>query len=553
PAQKAAPAPAPAAPAPAPAAPAPKAAPIQAPAPAPAPAPKVAPAPAPAPAQKVAPEPAPAPRAAPAQKTAPTEPRKEQAPARGPDATPRAGQAPAAAPDAKRDPAAPETKRDPAAAPAPGAPDSRRERGRTPDASPAVPTDAAPRAGGRDRPADPVGSDRREGRDLSPGAGPAGATGERRRDGRDDPTDRRGGADRDGDRRDGDRRAGPDRDSDRRDGDRRDGDRRDGDRRGGGDRFDPPRAGEPDRRPSRLEDFRDDRRETREGNRTIIREPGGRTIIREGGRTIIRREESDRFRAGGADIRTERRGAETVTITERPGGVRILTYVDRDGRLIRRARRGADGREVVIIDNRTRGNARAGSYFVDLPPPVIRGPRDRYILEAEDAPYERVYETLLAPPVERIARRYTLDEVRYSPEVRARMPRVDIDSITFESGSWTVTPEQAQRLTVIARALKEAVSRNPQEVFLIEGHTDAVGADDDNLSLSDRRAEAVAVALQDVFQVPPENLTTQGYGEQQLKVPTDAAERQNRRVTVRRITPLLTGDAGAAPAAPARR
>jgi outer membrane protein OmpA-like peptidoglycan-associated protein len=82
---------------------------------------------------------------------------------------------------------------------------------------------------------------------------------------------------------------------------------------------------------------------------------------------------------------------------------------------------------------------------------------------------------------------------------------------------------------------------NPNEVFLIEGHTDAVGTEEDNISLSDRRAEAVAVALTEQFQVPPENLTAQGYGEQQLKVPVQGANEQNRRVTVRRITPLLAG------------
>ena len=83
-------------------------------------------------------------------------------------------------------------------------------------------------------------------------------------------------------------------------------------------------------------------------------------------------------------------------------------------------------------------------------------------------------------------------------------------------------------------------------MFLIEGHTDAVGTEEDNLSLSDRRAEAVAVALTEQFQIPPENLTTQGYGEQQLKVPVQGPEEQNRRVTVRRITPLLAGKQPAA-------
>ena len=87
------------------------------------------------------------------------------------------------------------------------------------------------------------------------------------------------------------------------------------------------------------------------------------------------------------------------------------------------------------------------------------------------------------------------------------------------------------------------MQRNPAEVFLIEGHTDAVGNDVDNLSLSDRRAESVAVVLTNQFGVPPENLTSQGYGKQFLKIPTPAPERANRRVAVRRITPLLTAQA----------
>src|SRR5262249_9200456 len=182
------------------------------------------------------------------------------------------------------------------------------------------------------------------------------------------------------------------------------------------------------------------------------------------------------------------------------------------------------------------------NYFVDLPPPVVRIPPERYIVEAERARPEDIYAALIAPPVDRIERRYTLEEIRYSPRLRERMPRVDVDTITFDSGSWEVTPDQINNLAVIADGIGRAIGQNPSEVFLIEGHTDAVGSDVDNLSLSDRRAESVALALSQQFQIPAENLTSQGYGEQYLKIPTQAAERQNRRVTVRRITPLLTGD-----------
>ena len=293
-------------------------------------------------------------------------------------------------------------------------------------------------------------------------------------------------------------------------------------------------------RPQRLDQIQGGRREERQGNRTVIRE-GDRTIVREsGGRTIIRHNEVDRFRVRAQDVRVERRGRDTATIVVRPGGVQIVTVVDDNGRLLRRSRRGPDGREVIIIDNRPRVGGR-DNFFVVLPAPVIRIPRERYILEAEGARPEEIYEVLMEPPVERLPRAYSLDEIRYSPAVRERMPRVDIDTITFDTGSWEITPDQVDRLAVIADAIKRAIERNPNEVFLIEGHTDDVGSDDDNLSLSDRRAESVAIALTEQFQIPAENLTTQGYGEQYLKVPTQGPERRNRRVTVRRITPLLTG------------
>lgn len=292
----------------------------------------------------------------------------------------------------------------------------------------------------------------------------------------------------------------------------------------------------------RLEDVRGRREERREGDVTIIREPG-RTIIRDDDRTIIRRDETQRFRELGLEARTERRGDENRTIFERPNGTRIVTITDEEGRLIRRTRLDRDGREVVIIDNtrRDRPRDRFSDEIVVLERPALRIPRERYIVDAERADEDLIYETIVAPPLAPLPRRYTLDEVRYSPDLRAQMRSVDIDSVTFETGSWDVAPGQAQRLSIIADSIRRALQRSPNEVFLVEGHTDAVGSDIDNLSLSDRRAQSVAEILTKDFGVPPENLTTQGYGEQYLKVNTQDAARENRRVTLRRITPLLAG------------
>jgi outer membrane protein OmpA-like peptidoglycan-associated protein len=295
-----------------------------------------------------------------------------------------------------------------------------------------------------------------------------------------------------------------------------------------------------ERRQRGIDEVRRERRETREGDRIIIHE-GDRRIVKEDNRIIIRHREAERFAIGARDVDVRRRGGEITTIVERPNGMRIINVTDDDGHLIRRVRRDSRGREVVIIDNRYRG--RRPDIFIDVRPPRFHGHRDRYIVEAWRVPPPRIYEVFTAQPIEPLEQRYTLAQVRYSEPLRQYMPRVDLE-INFESGSWQLTPDQIAELSEIAKGLNRAIDQNPDEVFLIEGYTDAVGSEEDNLSLSDRRAEAVAVALTQEFNVPPENLVTQGYGEENLKVDTQGSERANRRVSIRRITPLIDKVAG---------
>jgi outer membrane protein OmpA-like peptidoglycan-associated protein len=302
--------------------------------------------------------------------------------------------------------------------------------------------------------------------------------------------------------------------------------------------------------PRHLDDFRGQRREVQEGGRTVITEPG-RIIIRDpGGQQYVRHSEVDRFRYGARDIRTQTVGGETRTVVIRPDGSEVITVVGRDGQLLRRIRRDPRGREIIIIDNSYRDPRAAGGFFVVLPPPMIRIPYNHYIVDAADAPPDLIYQTMMAPPVERIDRRYTLEEIRYSPSVRERMPSIDVNTINFETGSWEIPPDQAAKLQVIADGLNRAIQENPRAVFLIEGHTDAVGNDVDNLSLSDRRAESAATLLTQQFNVPAENLTSQGYGEQYLKEQTDGPSAINRRVTIRNITPLLNGGQASLPPPP---
>ena len=299
----------------------------------------------------------------------------------------------------------------------------------------------------------------------------------------------------------------------------------------------------------RFEDVQKGRKERVEADgRRVIVEPGNRTIVKQGDRTVIRHDEADRFRRSGRDVQTSRRqDGHTESSYARPDGMRVVSVVDGNGRLVRRYRRGHDGREHNIIDNRRFmrnvaigvGVGAVGLAILALAPPRISIPREKYIVDYARASEDDLYEAFDAPPVDRLERSYSLEEVRDNYELRQRMRYVELNNINFEFGAWEITPDQYPKLEMLARAILRVLRRNPDEVFMVEGYTDAVGSDIDNLSLSDRRASAIAEILSEAFGVPPENLVTQGYGEQHLKIDTPGPEVKNRRVEVQRITPLI--------------
>jgi outer membrane protein OmpA-like peptidoglycan-associated protein len=275
----------------------------------------------------------------------------------------------------------------------------------------------------------------------------------------------------------------------------------------------------------------------------VEREVEDRFVINFGDRIIVRSDDGRRLSRRATETYYEDLPNGRVReVVIRPNGDRVVTIRNRYGEIIQRSRINREGREYVMfyapeIDRDSRPT------FVDpgerLPPMRLTIPVDDYIIDTSAEDRHDYRDFLDRPPVEPVERVYTLDEVKYSARIRDKVRRIDLDTITFATGSAEISMNQASSLRKVAEAINEILDKDPGETFLIEGHTDAVGSDESNLVLSDERAEAVANVLSDVYDIAPENLATQGYGERYLKIETEGAEQLNRRVTIRRVTPLV--------------
>lgn len=260
------------------------------------------------------------------------------------------------------------------------------------------------------------------------------------------------------------------------------------------------------------------------GDRVVVQDDGGEYRVLKDDDTLIRRP--------GADVRTERYSdGSTRTSVMRADGTEIETIRDPSGRVLRRSRIHPDGQEVLLIDD-TRSVAAVDVRALPSPSP------DEFTYQ-DTTDQEALRTALIAAERQDIDRYFSLRQVREIAEVRELAPEINLEDITFRTDSAAIQPSQAEDLRQMGRLMRSFVADNPREVFLIEGHTDAIGDPGYNLLLSDRRAESVALALTEYFDVPPENMVIQGYGERFLKIPTREAERLNRRVSLRRITPLL--------------
>jgi len=280
-----------------------------------------------------------------------------------------------------------------------------------------------------------------------------------------------------------------------------------------------------------------------------------RTDFRNGGtgKTGGKRFVDDRGKKRGIDLKrmSSRKSARdtrlrrSTTRVRRMRGDRVFVrsrrFTDRRGRVVRfRSRR------VWVRLPRYRNRFRRGRSVYFLPPAGIALAPALYYVYMGDADEDMLYDTLMAPPVVAPSRRYSLDEIVDDPEIRSTVRSVDVNTINFDSNEATLSERERDKLASLARAIKRIVRNKPDERILIEGYTDATGEAEDNMELSELRAETVMLALVEDYGIPASNLKTVGYGEQYLLIDTDESERKNRRVVVRRVTDIAErgGDGG---------
>ena len=207
--------------------------------------------------------------------------------------------------------------------------------------------------------------------------------------------------------------------------------------------------------------------------------------------------------------------------------------------LLREARREKRRRLIAGRTDRRERLRRNNNQIIIQIPPVRIGP-DRDDIAAAEADDELLEQQLVAPPRRRIERKFSRQDFRTGrPSSRDSMPAIEVDTIRFGFNESFVREEEIPQLERIGEIIERIVAANPKEVFLIEGHTDAVGSAAYNQGLSSKRANAVRDAMLQFFNIERTNIETVGYGEEFLKIETEEEEAENRRVTIRRITPLL--------------
>lgn len=167
---------------------------------------------------------------------------------------------------------------------------------------------------------------------------------------------------------------------------------------------------------------------------------------------------------------------------------------------------------------------------------LAAGAHAQQIFKGKDLTEGNLIEALTPPPDEvrtrsiRVERDKALVEPGSRPgKVAAKKPSASL-LITFQTNSAELTQQAQSSLDVVGRALQ--AERLAEFNFAVEGHADPRGRHDDNLRLSQARAESVVEYLASRHRIERDRLKPIGKGDSELMNPARPAAPENRRVTI---------------------
>jgi outer membrane protein OmpA-like peptidoglycan-associated protein len=129
----------------------------------------------------------------------------------------------------------------------------------------------------------------------------------------------------------------------------------------------------------------------------------------------------------------------------------------------------------------------------------------------------------------RKTRSLSMGEREEIAEIASTKPKIDLD-IQFDYNSAEISKTSMPSVQELGKALSNPDLKG--STFVVAGHTDAIGGEEYNQGLSERRAESIKRYLTDKYGLASADLVTVGYGKTKPKDPNAPLDPINRRVQV---------------------
>ena len=129
----------------------------------------------------------------------------------------------------------------------------------------------------------------------------------------------------------------------------------------------------------------------------------------------------------------------------------------------------------------------------------------------------------------RQTRSLSMNEREEIAEIASTKPKIDLE-IQFDYNSADIRPSSMPAVQELGKALSNASLKG--STFIVAGHTDAIGSEEYNQGLSERRADTIKRYLTEKYGINGADLVTVGYGESKPKDPNAPMDPANRRVQV---------------------